>query len=133
MAIIDSKSERKLLLVEDDPAISELLEVRLTRLGFRVCTASDEGEALQAARAYSPHLILSDTNLGSYSGPKMVPNLRAQGYQGLVYGMSAYDEAEDNWIQAGAQRFFSKRSLTNDPTTAVQLMRGDLESSSRKY
>ncbi len=130
MTIIAPDSSERILLVEDEPAISELLEIRLTKLGFKVHTASGEGEALQAARAYVPNLILSDTHLGGDFGPKIVPVLRAEGYQGLVYGMSTDKEVEDLWIQAGAQRFFPKRNLTIDPTAAVQLMRGDLK---RKY
>jgi DNA-binding response OmpR family regulator len=133
MVIIKSDSSERLLLVEDEPAISELLEIRLTMLGFKVHTASGEGEALQAARAYSPRLILSDTYLGGDFGPKIVPVLRAEGYRGLVYGMSTDEEVENRWIQAGAQRFFPKRSLTGDPTMAVRLMRGDLEASGGKY
>ena len=135
MAIIDLKSERKLLLVEDEPAISELLEVRLTSLGFRVYQASNEGEALHLARAYSPHLVLSDTRLKSYFGPRMIPDLREQGYQGLVYSMSMDPEAEiaDNWLEAGAKRYFPKKNLLADAREAAGLIRGDLESSGRKY
>lgn len=135
MAIIDPKSERKLLLVEDEPAISELLEVRLTSLGFRVYRANSEGEALHMARAYSPQLVLSDTRLRSYFGPKMISDLREQGYRGLIYGMSMDPEGEvaNHWLRAGAKRFFPKKNLLADASEAAGLIRRDLEISGRKY
>lgn len=135
MAIIDPKSEERLLLVDDDPVVLELLENRLTSLGFRVYQAGNEGEALLMARAYSPHLVLSDTQLGGEFGPRVLSNLRADGYQGLAYGMSTRpeDEVAENWLRAGAKRFFPKKPLLIDASEAAGLIRGDLKISGRKY
>jgi two-component system, OmpR family, phosphate regulon response regulator PhoB len=48
----------KLLLVEDDPALSELLEYRFKNEGYHVRTTSDGDEALLLASEDVPDLIL---------------------------------------------------------------------------
>ncbi|HEX8868803.1 MAG TPA: response regulator, partial [Lentzea sp.] len=57
----DSRVERgRLLVVEDEPSIRELLCASLRFAGFTVSSAATGGEALTAARAESPDLVLLD-------------------------------------------------------------------------
>lgn len=56
--------DKKILVVEDDAIISELIMWRLKDLGYNNCKFVSSGEnAVEAARAMSPDLILMDVTL----------------------------------------------------------------------
>ena len=59
---------QKILVVDDDPDIVELLEYNLKKEGYEVKTASDGHEGLQAARDFRPDLILLDIMMPRQDG-----------------------------------------------------------------
>ena len=67
-------SEERILIVDDDAALVGRLEATLRQSGFVVYSARDGNAALQAARAYQPHLVILDITLhseeGNESGPR---------------------------------------------------------------
>ena len=66
----------KLLLVEDDPALSELLEFRFANEGYEVRTTADGDEALMMAREELPDLIILDWMIEGTSGIEVCRQLR---------------------------------------------------------
>ena len=62
------------LVVDDNPANLEILETRLTRQGYEVVTAKDGDEALIAARARTPDLILLDIMMPGKDDVKVCAN-----------------------------------------------------------
>jgi DNA-binding response OmpR family regulator len=58
----------KILLVDDDPEIVELLRFNLVRAGYAVGTASNGIDALKKARSILPDLILLDLMLPELDG-----------------------------------------------------------------
>lgn len=58
----------KILVVDDDPAISEMLTMVLQGEGFGTVAVGDGAEAIDAARAEHPDLILLDLMLPSMNG-----------------------------------------------------------------
>ena len=66
-----------ILLVEDEPAIQELVAVNLTRAGHRVIRASDAESALRMVNEVLPDLILLDWMLPGVSGVELARRLRA--------------------------------------------------------
>ncbi|NNJ09708.1 response regulator [Chloroflexales bacterium ZM16-3] len=66
-----------ILIVEDDSAISRLLEVYLSNKGYQIYTASRGNEALEICRATPPDLILLDVRLPDISGYDVGMALRA--------------------------------------------------------
>jgi DNA-binding response OmpR family regulator len=58
----------KLLIIEDDPLLSEMLDTILTKDGFVVTLASSGLDGLEAARQTSPDVILLDLMLPEMSG-----------------------------------------------------------------
>ena len=66
----------KLLLVEDDPALSELLEFRFANEGYDVRTTSDGDEALTMAREDRPDLVILDWMIEGTSGIEVCRQLR---------------------------------------------------------
>jgi two-component system, cell cycle response regulator DivK len=67
----------KLLVVEDDPLIRNLLTRRLSREGFQIITASNGVQAIALARAEQPGLILLDIDLPILDGWQTAQRLRA--------------------------------------------------------
>ncbi len=66
-----------ILVVEDEPAILELLEVNLTDAGYRVVTATDAEAAQRELRETLPDLVLLDWMLPGQSGLALARVLRA--------------------------------------------------------
>jgi CheY-like chemotaxis protein len=67
----------KLLLVEDNEENRDMLSRRLTRRGYDVCLAVDGEQAIAAALAEKPDLILLDMNLPVLDGWQAAQQLKA--------------------------------------------------------
>ncbi|MGW4210590.1 response regulator transcription factor [Lentzea sp. NPDC004789] len=92
----DSPVERgRLLVVEDEPSIRELLCASLRFAGFTVSSAATGGEALTAARSESPDLVLLDVMLPDRDGFEVVRRLRSGGVQVPVIYLTARDGSDD--------------------------------------
>ncbi|MBL4874193.1 MAG: phosphate regulon transcriptional regulator PhoB [Rhodobacteraceae bacterium] len=68
----------KVLVVEDEEAISHLLKYNLTAEGFEVSVVDDGDEALMAAEDFQPDIILLDWMLPNVSGIEICRQLRAR-------------------------------------------------------
>ena len=66
-----------ILLVEDEPAIQELLAFNVTQCGYRALQASDADAALTLINSALPDLILLDWMLPGMSGVELAKRLRA--------------------------------------------------------
>lgn len=63
---------KKILIVDDEKKIRELLELRLTDEGFEVLQAADGEEGVEQARKHSPDLILMDVMMPKMDGAEAV-------------------------------------------------------------
>ena len=105
-------SAASLLLVEDDPALSELLEFRFTREGYRVRTTPDGDEALLLAEEDVPDLVILDWMIEGTSGIEVCRRLRrdkATAHVPII--MLTAREAEDDRIRGldtGADDYVTK-------------------------
>jgi two-component system, cell cycle response regulator DivK len=68
----------KLLLVEDDAMLRNLVSRRLEREGYSVVTANNGAEAILRARREHPHLILMDLGLPLINGFQAVTRIKAE-------------------------------------------------------
>jgi two-component system phosphate regulon response regulator PhoB len=68
-----------ILVVEDEPAIQELIAANLTRAGHNVIRAADAETGLRLVREALPDLILLDWMLPGMSGMDLARRLRADG------------------------------------------------------
>jgi CheY-like chemotaxis protein len=66
---------RSTLVVEDDPAISDMLRVLLEDDGFRITTAMSGRQAITLARADPPELITLDLELPNIDGYRILDQL----------------------------------------------------------
>lgn len=67
----------KILLVDDEPDILEILEYNLRKEGYEVATASNGEEGLASAAAFSPDLIILDIMMPIMDGVEVCRRLRA--------------------------------------------------------
>lgn len=72
------KSPGKVLIVDDEQDILEILKYNLEKEGFRVFTAQDGDEGLQKAKETDPDLIVLDMMMPGKSGMEVCQVLRAQ-------------------------------------------------------
>lgn len=66
----------KILVVDDEPAVTDLLAYNLRKAGYAVLTAADGREALEAVHAFQPDLILLDLMLPGVDGLEVCRELR---------------------------------------------------------
>lgn len=69
-------AKEKILLVEDEDDIRELVKYNLSKDGFRVTTAASGEEGLKLARAQAPDLVLLDLMLPGIDGLEVCKILR---------------------------------------------------------
>lgn len=73
----DNPSEKKILVVEDEPDLLEALKTAMSVAGgFEVVSATDGEEALEVAMAEKPDLILLDLGLPKLDGRQVLSKLR---------------------------------------------------------
>ncbi len=69
---------KHVLVVDDEPVNVRVLATLLVRRGYRVTEAHSPEEALAAARAARPDVVLTDASMPGMSGPALVSALRAE-------------------------------------------------------
>lgn len=97
------------LVVDDEPAIRELVRFTLEREGFRVRLAGDGWEALEAARREAPDLVVLDLMLPGLSGEDVCRALRAE-MDVPVLMLTARKEESDrvSGLELGADDYVTK-------------------------
>ncbi|MCW2506797.1 MAG: DNA-binding response regulator [Actinomycetia bacterium] len=93
----NSTAERmtRLLVVDDEPNIVDLLAVSLRYAGFDVASASNGTEAVGTAREFRPDLVLLDVMLPDIDGFNVLRRIREDGTRVPVLFLTARDATED--------------------------------------
>src|SRR5690606_11732123 len=71
-----SKQSQKILVVDDEESIRELLRYNLQKTGFEVKTASDGEQALEVAKKFLPDVVLLDIMMPKMDGVETCRRLR---------------------------------------------------------
>lgn len=71
------KKDIKILLVDDEPDVIEIIRYNLEQEGYNVNTASNGKEALQKAQKNTPHLIIMDVMMPEMDGIEACEELRS--------------------------------------------------------
>jgi two-component system, OmpR family, response regulator len=87
--------EARLLVVDDEPNIVELLSESLRFAGFEVTSARGGAEALRLARETAPDLAVLDVMMPGIDGFEVVRRLRSEGLRFPVLFLTARDSTED--------------------------------------
>jgi two-component system OmpR family response regulator len=88
-------SAARILVVDDEPNIAELLSAALTFEGYHVGVAATGAEALEQVRAFRPHLVMLDVMLPDFDGNEVCRRLRNQGEQMPIVFLTARDTTQD--------------------------------------
>ncbi len=68
----------RILIVDDEPAVADLIEAVLTGEGYTVAVARDGAQGLMLARDWKPDLILMDVMLPGVDGPTATRRLKEE-------------------------------------------------------
>ena len=71
-----SRSPKKILVVDDDPEILGMLDIRLGKRGYHVISAADGEQALAQARKEKPELVVLDVMMPRMNGWEVARALR---------------------------------------------------------
>ena len=106
---------RKILVIEDDVNIAELLRLYLEKDGFEVCTASDGGAGINMFRSFQPDLVLLDIMLPVMDGWGVLRTLRAESKTPVIM-LTAKSETPDkvNGLELGADDYVTKPFETKE-------------------
>ena len=100
---------RKILVIEDEPNISDFVRRGLLRSGFSVDVASDGGQGLETAQSGKPDLVVLDLMLPDMDGIDVCRHLRTNGDTGIVI-LTARHLVGDRirGLEAGADDYLPK-------------------------
>jgi two-component system OmpR family response regulator len=106
----NGRPEARILVVDDEAAITDLVGLALRYEGFEVVTAADGREALAKATEFAPDLAILDVMLPDYTGLEVCSRLRAQGVKLPVVFLTARDATEDkiNGLTVGGDDYVTK-------------------------
>lgn len=109
--------EPRVLIVEDDPNVSEVVVRYLQREGYRVDAVADGAEGLERALAEPPDLVVLDLMLPSVGGLEVCRRLRAVAPVPVIMLTARGEEADRiAGLEMGADDYvakpFSPRELT---------------------
>lgn len=85
----------RVLVVDDEPNITELVALGLRYEGFEVATAADGRGALRAVREFGPGLLILDVRLPDIDGFEVCRRMRTDGIRIPVIFLTARDSTED--------------------------------------
>jgi two-component system OmpR family response regulator len=91
----DELIAQRVLVVDDEKSISELITTSLRFVGFEVKTAATGAEALRIAEEFKPHALILDVMLPDLDGFEVCRQLRASGQDVGVLFLTARDSTED--------------------------------------
>lgn len=111
----------KLLLVEDDLALSDVLAFALRRAGFEIVTAYDGLAGVRAWEQESPDLVVLDLNLPKLDGLAVCRRIRSQGETPIIM-LTVRDEDEEvvRGLETGADDYIVKPFSPNQLVARVR-------------
>jgi len=132
-----AKSEARLLVVDDEPTILELLAGTLRFAGFDVLTAVSGAEALRAAAAAKPDLILLDVMMPDCDGFDVIRRIRSGGPRIPVVFLTARDSVHERvtGLTLGGDDYVTKPFSLDEVLARIRAVlrrsRGEPEAGSR--
>lgn len=114
----------RVLVVDDEPNIVELLTVSLKFQGFEVATATSGDEALEVAQEFHPDAFILDVMMPGMDGFELLPKLRAVGLDGPVLYLTAKDALEHriHGLTIGADDYVTKPFSLEEVITRLRVI-----------
>ena len=116
----------KILVVDDDPDIVELLEFNLKKEGYQTASASDGRKAMDIAADFNPDIILLDVMMPKKSGFEVCQAVRAneelQATKILMLTAKGRDTDRAKGLALGADAYMTKPFSTRELVQKVAEM-----------
>lgn len=113
-------SDKKILVIDDDPDILESISAILSSEGFDVVTAADGKEGFDKFKSEKPALILCDMMMERIdAGSKVAEMIRKEDTQTPVYLLSSIGNATASNIDVDALRFSGVFQKPVDPANLI--------------
>src|SRR5688572_19876822 len=119
----DSGMKHRILVVDDEPNIRELLCMYLNQKGFQASSAGSSEEALQRVREKTIDLVVLDIVLAGEDGLQVLANLKAADPKlrvVMLTGMGFVEDLLQEAQQKGADGYVSKVLPLDELVLAVQ-------------
>ena len=109
MLVVEPQSKAKILVVDDEPNVCQILETRLRMVGYEVATAADGLAGLKTFGEINPDLVILDLMLPQLDGYGVCEKLRSRTSIPILM-LSAIDEVSQKiaCLQLGADDFMVK-------------------------
>ena len=103
-------AQARLLVVDDEPSLQDIVATSMRFLGYQVSTAGTGRDAVQAAADERPDLIILDVMLPDFDGLEVMRRMRAAGVDAGVVFLSARDTPADKiaGLTAGGDDYVTK-------------------------
>lgn len=116
--------QKKILIIDDEPKITETLARAFRGRGYEVVTANKALEGLERARKGSPDLIILDLIMPEIDGHKVCKLLKSdKDYQHIPIVMvsGSLDEKDREWaFKTGANAYLNKPIIIQDIFNLVE-------------
>lgn len=127
----------KILVIDDEPSILNLVSAYLKPEGFEVYTAADGNAGLKAARAFKPDLVILDLMLPGMDGIELLTRLRRESDVYVIMLTARTDETDKIvGLSVGADDYvtkpFSPRELTARVKAALRRIKTGATSSEER-
>ncbi|MBI2946696.1 MAG: response regulator [Verrucomicrobia bacterium] len=114
---------RRILVVDDEAPIRELLQTYFQRHGYYVSTAATESEMFRQLKQFPAELIILDVLLQDSDGLDLLANLKRRRYRCpviIITGLGADDELKRRALERGASECMSKSSPLDELRAVVE-------------
>ena len=122
-------SKKKILVVEDEPHIANIIKITLEAEGFEVLVANDGAEGLSVAKEQAPDLVVLDLMLPKIDGYKVCRFLKFdKRYSHIpVMLLSAMSDLNDKKLgeEVGADMFLSKPFKPDELLSHIDRLLGE--------
>jgi two-component system response regulator RegA len=124
---MNARSDRAVLLVEDDDTFRAVLSRALSRRGYRVCEATSAEQAAEVAAAESPGYAIVDLKLPGDSGLSAVTALKARLPRIRILVLTGYASVATavEAIKLGAVHYLAKPADADQILDALHRDEGD--------
>jgi len=106
------KKNIKILLVDDEPDILEIVSYNLQNEGYKIFTAPNGAKAIEEAKKIKPHLILLDVMMPEMDGIEACEKIRAlKGFENVIiafFTARGEDYSQVAGFDAGADDYITK-------------------------
>ncbi len=120
----DAPRGAKVLVVDDEENIRELLSVSLKFQGYQVDTAADGPSAIDKCRTRKPDVLILDVMMPGMDGFGLLRRLRADGVEAPALFLSARDSVADkvNGLTIGGDDYVTKPFSLEEVVARLQVL-----------